>query len=253
MSCSLAKPLLVTVPVSPFCELARWTLERLEVPYVEQGHVPMLHLLATRMHGGGGVVPVLDTGVMSLTDARQVLDHYEPLAAPSLRLYPVDPRAAAEARQLFDQFFGVLAGAVRAWAYAYMLPHRASTSRVWCIGVPLAERLAVRVAYPLLAMAVHHALALKPDSIAVQGPVIETIFGQVDDRLRDGRRYLVGDRLTAADMAFASLAAPAVIPPEYGGPMPTVDELPPPMRAGVEAFRARPAGQFLLRLYREDR
>jgi len=244
---------MITVPVSPFCELARWTLDRLAVPYTEHGHVPIIHLLATRMHHGGVVVPVLDTGSLSLTDARQVLDHYEQCAPERLRLFPADPAEQADARQLFDRFFDHLAVAVRAWAYAYMLPERASTSRVWCVGVPVVEQLAVRVAFPLLAMAVHRDLGLDPGSIAKQEPVIEEIFGEVDARLADGRRYLVGNRLTAADMAFASLAAPAVIPPEYGGPLPTVDELPTPMRAEVERLRTRPAGQFILRLYREDR
>ncbi len=246
-------PVMITIPVSPFCELARWTLERLGVPYVEHGHVPIFHLLATRMHHGGAVVPVLDTGAGSLTDARQVIDHYDQLAPDRRRLFPADPADQADARRLFDRFFDHLAVAVRAWAYAYMLPVRASTARVWCVGVPVVEQLAVRAIFPLVAGAVHRELHLGPGSIAEQEPVIEAIFGEVDTRLADGRRYLVGDRLTAADMAFASLAAPAVIPPEYGGPMPTVDELPPAMRAEVERLRSRPAGQFLLRVYREDR
>jgi glutathione S-transferase len=253
MTPSPSKPLMITIPVSPFCELARWTLDRLEVPYVEHGHVPMFHLLATRMHHGGAVVPVLDTGAGSLTDARQVLDHYDQRAPERLRLFPADPTEQADARQLFDRFFDHLAVAVRAWAYAYMLPDRTSTSRVWCVGVPMFEQVAVRALFPLVAGAVHRELHLGPGSIAEQEPVIEAIFGEVDARLADGRRYLVADRLTAADMAFASLAAPAVIPPEYGGPMPTVDELPPTMRAEVERLRSRPAGRFLLRLYREDR
>jgi glutathione S-transferase len=244
---------MVSIPVSPFCELARWTLDRLDVPYVEQGHVPMLHLLATRMHHGGAVVPVLDLGDLSLTDARQVLDHYDQRAPERLRLFPSAAEDRADATQLFDRFFDHLAVAVRAWAYAYMLPDRQSTTRVWCVGVPLVEQLAVRALFPFVAAAVHRELGLDSGSIAKHEPVIDAIFAEVDARLADGRRYLVGDRLTAADMAFASLAAPAVIPPEYGGPMPTVDELPPPMRAEVERLRSRPAGRFLLRLYREDR
>ena len=63
----------------------------------------------------------------------------------------------------------------------------------------------------------------------------------------------MGDRLSAADLALATLCAPAVLPAEYRGPLPTIDELPPPMRDEVEAFRARPAGAFVLRLFREDR
>jgi hypothetical protein len=49
-----------------------------------------------------------------------------------------------------------------------------------------------------------------------------------------------------------------VLPPEYagrslGGRRLTLDDLDADWRAEVEAFRARPSGQFVLRLYREER
>jgi glutathione S-transferase len=72
-------------------------------------------------------------------------------------------------------------------------------------------------------------------------------------RLEDGRRYLCGDAFTAADLAFAALAAPVIVPPEYGTPLPAPDELPAEMAAGVRAFRAHPAGAFASRLFREER
>ena len=76
--------------------------------------------------------------------------------------------------------------------------------------------------------------------------------------LADGRRYLVGDALTFADITFASLGALAVLPPEYpGGASPaagstSTTSIP---RGGPKSngFRERPAGQFILRLYREER
>jgi glutathione S-transferase len=83
-------------------------------------------------------------------------------------------------------------------------------------------------------------------------------FDEVDRMLADGRRYLLSDSLTLADITFASLAALAVLPPEYAGRSLrgrrlTLDDLDAGWRAEVEAFRQRPAGQFVLRLYREER
>ncbi len=213
----------------------------------------MLHLWATKLHGGGVAVPLIDVDHVVLKDARAIFNHYEQLAPAQRRLYPPDPGEQAVARSLFDEYFDQLAVAVRAWAYAYMLPERASTTRVWSVGVPLVERVVVRVAYPLLVIPMRRALKLQPDSITTQAAAIRASFHQIGLRLADGRRYLCGDRLTAADLALASLAAPAVIPPQFGGPMPTLDELPPAMLAELEEFRAHPAGQFILRVYREDR
>ena len=62
--------------------------------------------------------------------------------------------------------------------------------------------------------------------------------------------------MTFADIAFASLAALAVLPPEYAGrslrgQMLTLDDLDAEGRAEIESFRQRPSGLFVLRLYRE--
>jgi len=77
--------------------------------------------------------------------------------------------------------------------------------------------------------------------------------------LADGRRYLTGETLTFADITFASLGALAVLPPEYpgnrlSGRRMTMAEIhDPAWRAEAEELRACPSGQFILRLYREER
>ena len=67
-------------------------------------------------------------------------------------------------------------------------------------------------------------------------------------------RYLCGDEFTAADLAFAALAAAVLVPARYGIP------LPPARRAARAATPARcgrcastPAGRFALRLYDQER
>ena len=51
-SLSPDRPLMISVPVSPYVELARWTLDRLGVQYVEERHAPVLNTLAARGHRG---------------------------------------------------------------------------------------------------------------------------------------------------------------------------------------------------------
>lgn len=86
----MSTALMVSVPVSPYCELARWVLDRLGVAYLEQCHAPFLHLPAARRRGGGSEIPVLSVPGTSMKNAREVLQHYERHCPPELRLYPED-------------------------------------------------------------------------------------------------------------------------------------------------------------------
>ena len=246
-------PLMISVAVSPYVELARWTLDRLGVQYVEERHAPVFNTLAARRHRGSTMVPVLDIGESSLTDGRQVVDYYEQRAPAQLRLYPDDPTVAAEAKALFDECYDVLGVAVRAWAYAYQLPQRGPTTRAWIDGAPLHERVIVPLVYPLIRRRLATGLKLHAGSIPEQRVVIDASLARIAAHLADGRRYLAGDRLTAADLALATMFSPAVLPAGYRGPLPVFDELPEPMQREIEQYRAHPLGQLALRLYAEER
>lgn len=246
-------PLMITVPVSPYVELARWTLDRLGVAYVEEPHAPVFNTLAAKRHRGGTVVPILDIGDRTLADARAIVEFYEQRAPEELRLYPADAAARADAKGVFDELYDVLGVAVRAWAYAYQLPQRRSTTRAWVQRVPLLERLIVPLAYPLIARRLARGLKLHAGSIPEQRAIIDATLARLAERIADGRRHLVGDRLGAADLALATMLAPAVLPPGYRGPLPALHELPEAMRRDVEEIRAHPVGRFALRVFAEER
>ena len=243
--------LLVSIPVSPYVEVARWVLDHVGIAYREEGHAPFLHLPAAFRRRGGTDVPVLAAPGMALTNARAIIEHYG-FRGPE-PLYPAAAGARAEVEQLVTRFYDDMGVAVRAWAYAQMLPERASTARVWSAGAPPFESFVVRKTYPLLAAWMGRALALTPRTVDEMLPRIDAAFDEVEARLGDGRRHLTGDSFTAADLVFAALVGPAVLPDGYGGPLPTLDELPLRMRADHERLRARPAGAYALRLYRDDR
>ena len=77
----------------------------------------------------------------------------------------------------------------------------------------------------------------------------QEIVHKIDERLFDGREYLVGDRFSAADLTLACMMAPFVLPAQYGIRLPTIEEVPIAMRETVRGFRNSAAGQFTLRLF----
>ena len=56
-----------------------------------------------------------------------------------------------------------------------------------------------------------------------------------------------------ADIAFAAVAAPLILPEEFGGVMPGMQQLPDELAKVVVELRKTRAGQFILDLYQEDR
>ena len=82
---------------------------------------------------------------------------------------------------------------------------------------------------------------------------IDQVFDRVAEQLADGRPFLVGSRPSAADIAFASLAAPVLAPTGYGARLPSESDLPSEAAAGIRAYREHPAGKWALRFYDEHR
>ncbi|HET6281472.1 MAG TPA: glutathione S-transferase N-terminal domain-containing protein, partial [Polyangia bacterium] len=50
---------LITIPISHYCEKARWALDRAGAAYVERKYLPVAHLLPVWLAGGGHMVPLL--------------------------------------------------------------------------------------------------------------------------------------------------------------------------------------------------
>jgi glutathione S-transferase len=105
----------------------------------------------------------------------------------------------------------------------------------------------------MVAMVIDRYLKITPESAATSLRITREVFDSVAERLSDCRSFLLGERFSAADLTFASLAAPVVVPPEYGVPLPQPDELPARMADVVRELRAHPAGQFALQMYSRER
>jgi len=63
----------------------------------------------------------------------------------------------------------------------------------------------------------------------------------------------INNRFTAADLTFAALASPVLLPERGIAAYPVVDELPVTMREHVERLRDTQAGRFALRMYAQER
>lgn len=244
---------LVTIPISHYCEKARWALDRARVPYRERAHLQGIHSIVARRAGGGSTVPVLVCGSDVLRDSSDILAFADARGGPERALYPAEPGPAAETRALERDFDERLGPHGRRWMYHEMRGQRALVLAYACTGVPAWQRRVLPVAYPAVVRLIDSHLDITPATAAESLRAVRATFDAVAERLGDGRPFLIGDRFTAADLTFAALAAAVLVPPEYGTPLPQPGELPEPVARDVRAFREHPAGAFAMRLFREQR
>jgi glutathione S-transferase len=244
---------LVTIPISHFCEKARWALDRAGVDYVEQPHVQLIHMVAARFAGGGRTVPVFVTGNGKvLAESAEILRWADTQVTAERRLYPPGS-LGAEAAALEAHLDGEFGPDGRLWMYQETLPIVRQMDRWALAGVPGWERGVFRVSGPVLATALRRFLGVDSAAAAAALLRVNRVFDDVAERLSDGRRFLLGDRFTAADLTFAALAAPMLLPERYGSPLPPPEAMPDTAAREVLRLRAHPAGVFAERLYVEER
>jgi glutathione S-transferase len=245
--------ILVTIPISHFCEKARWALDRAGVDYAEKRHIQLVHLAAAKRAGGGRTVPVLRTAEGVYAESAAILAYADEHTPAERRLYPGDPADRAEVVALERRFDTGLGPEGRRWLYDQVFTDARRYAPWNLTGVPGWQRRIFPFVLAPAKLVIRRYLKVNPPSVREAIVRVDKEFDAVAARLSDGRRYLVGDRFSAADLTFAALAAPLVAPPVYGTPLPQPADMHGEMRTAVLRWRAHPAGAFALRMFAEER
>jgi glutathione S-transferase len=243
----------MTIGPSHYCEKARWALDHFGVEYEEDKHPPLIHWAWSLPSGGGRTVPILRTGTQVIGDSTAIVRFLDAEHRNGTFLYPADGGLRAEVEELEDRISIRLGPHTRRVVYYHLLPHRRLALAAIEPGVGGPQRLVFRVGFPLFRSMMRRGMNIGEASAERSLDFTRQIFGELDERLSDGRRFLVGEVFTAADLSFAALAAPVLLPAEYGAPLPGFDRLPGEAREMIEEFRRTTAGEFALRIYRELR
>ena len=245
--------ILVTIPISHFCEKARWALERAGLDYTERRHIQLVHQVAVKRAGGGSTAPVLRTAEGVYDESRAILLYADEHVPVALRLYPTEQPDRADVLALEQRFDTVLGPQGRLWLYHQVFKDAKRFARWNLTGVPGWERRVFPFVLAPAKLIIRRHFGISDQTAKEAAEHVDEEFDTVAERLSDGRRYLVGDRFSAADLAFAALAAPTIAPPIYGTPLPQPEDMPDDMAAAVLRWRSHPAGQFALLLFREER
>lgn len=241
-----AAAIFITIPLSHYCEKARWGLDRACVPYEERAHAPLFSRLA------GGTVPALVLGGRRLLESTDILVYADEFRGGDV-LYPRDAKLRAEVESLVARHDTELGPQVRRWAYSHLLAEVKLLRAVWSQRVPRVEALLVPVIAPAARWLARKGYRITPETAQRSLDRVRAVFQETEARLSDGRQFLVGNRFTSADLTFAALAAPIVFPAECRAVQPALEEVPAAMREEISRMRETMAGRFVLRMYAQER
>ena len=228
---------LIGIAFSHYVEKARWALDRYGVEYDDARYMPTFHFPAvvwsTRGRGGRSdrVSTRFSTPLLLLDDGRRLQDSSDIVrwasdtyGTPETTLYP-----APEVAQFEAYVSAELGPHSRRAVYNQGLADPLLMRRIAERNVGPAQARLFGALFPLCRQAIVRGLRVTPEGAARSVVRARKVFDEVEAR-RAGGRFVLGDRFTAADLAFACMAAPLLMPsPEYGyaATLPALDECRP--------------------------
>ncbi|MSP24722.1 MAG: glutathione S-transferase family protein [Myxococcales bacterium] len=253
---------LITIPFSHYCEKARWALDRYRVPHQEERYMPMFHfgpMLALSLRRGMGkadrVSSPFSTPLLVTEDGQCIRDSAAILRFVSDRyangaLYPTE-----EVGELEQRFHDELGPHTRRVAYYLAFGDPELLPRLGDENVGATQARWWRRTAPLMKFGIARFLKVEKATAERSRDKVLAMFAEISERIR-GRAYLVGDTFTAADLSFACLAAPALLPSPaegYGAWLPPAASVPGEGAELVAQLRATEAGSFALRMFATER
>jgi glutathione S-transferase len=139
---------LVTIPISHYCEKARWALDRAGLSYREEPHVQGVHRIYARRAGGGLTVPVLVTDAGVIGESAQIIEWVDAKLAEPERLLPAEPSQRARTQALCERLDERLGPSGRRLLYVHIMRQRRAMTSYNNQGVPVWEDRAIRWGWP---------------------------------------------------------------------------------------------------------
>lgn len=238
-------------PLSHFCEKARWMLDHKELEYVAQNLVPGVHRAFAKLKTGQYKLPILlddEIWVAGSTEIALFLDQ----KYPEHTLIRSDLRYRSQILEI-NTLSNELGRHVRRWVLAYSLSQSEASLDV-LIGEKGYLRQFDKYSKPLVKALLSKGYHLTQDKVLESKQHLDSMIGTLNQKLIENHgQYLVGDRLSLADISVCSILAPIL---EIEG-TPWEKENSEMLSSEFEDFKNYlihlPLGQYILRVYETER
>ena len=231
-------------------EKVRWALDYKGIAHRRRDLLPGLHRAKVRRLTARTATPVLLLDDAPISGSAEIAAALERRFPESKALYPTDPTLREQAIDLERHFDRLLGPAVRIAILAAVLDDARYASKLLAAGSPPTTRVFYRALLPFLRGPMRYATGIHHPHATRLAEQQLNQSAQSLARLAKRSFYLCGDAFSIADLAAAALLAPLVSPtPDMRPPEPMPDAL----AVLIEKWRAEPAGQWALEMYRRHR
>jgi glutathione S-transferase len=248
------KPTLWQIEVSHYSEKVRWALEYKGVDHVRRTPLPGMHIpIALAMtRGEQPTFPVMTIDGRTIGDSTAIIAALE-ARYPEPPLYPADAEERARALELEDYFDEQLGPHARLLPFYELIQEPELFAEVAAEAVPgpLAKAKPVVGAYARAYTSLRWNANSAEDAERARAG-IGAAMDRLDAELERGNgEYLVGDRLSVADITAASLFYPVVSPAE--GPLSPDLPSPPALDRFRESLKDRRGFRWVEDTFRRHR
>lgn len=196
--------------MSHYCDKVRWALDLKGLDYEVHNYAPGEHIVALRrLTRGHSTLPVLVDGDHIVRNSHDIITYLD-AAYPAQPLTPTDVTlrdAALHWEAFADEHLGPH---VRRVIYAALFRDSDLALQRITLGLPSTKKKLVAIGFPILRASMKRAMQIYPGPVARSEQALIEHIGTLNAHMKT-RDLLVGDRLTRADLAVASLLRPLLI------------------------------------------
>lgn len=249
---STSAPVFYLFAISHYCEKARWALDYLGIEHELRFVGPGEHGQIARQLGAPKTsVPYLDLGGEVIQGSADIINWAESTPASNGQsLTPdIDVEVAVQIEQRADDVVGVH---IRRMYYSEaMVEHPSIVRRIFLSDLSFGKKPKIGLAWSKIRKIMISRMDLGLEQGIESHAIVDAELTWLDERMSDGREFLVGERLSRADIAMASLFSPLVLPIQH----PTYASLahPPRMAATVADWSRRPSMRWIRDMYAKHR
>lgn len=244
----MSTPMLYIFAISHYCEKARWALDYLNIDY-ETGYLPpgIHRRIASRLGAPRSSLPILAVDGQVVQGSAEIVAWADDTASTDAMCLTPDHarKQCLKIEKRLDEIAGVH---IRRYYYSEALVEYPETVRpIFTKDLAAKDRMLTEASWNVVRERMIELMDLGPEQGRDSKHIVDGELRWIDEMLSDGRRFLVADQFTRADVAAASLLAPLAMPKEHRAYANLT--LPPHMTADVERWTNRPSLQWVREVY----